>query len=60
MATVDMIIRSLKPNGEFFDFYQTRCSDFEQTDDELEECARDACELIGTEFVSILSIERVR
>lgn len=57
MVTVGMIIRSLTPNGEFFDFYKTRCSDFEPTDEELEESARDGCQLIGTEFVSILSID---
>lgn len=58
MVTVRVNIRSLKRNGEIFDFCQYRCSDSEQTVDELEKSARDACELIGTEFVSVKSIDR--
>lgn len=57
MVTVRINIRSLKRNGEIFDFCKYRCSDYEQTADELEESARDACQLIGTEFVSIKSID---
>jgi hypothetical protein len=58
MSKVRVDIRSLKRSGEIFDFCQYKYSDFELTLDELEESARDACQLIGTEFVSIISIDR--
>lgn len=58
MVTVCVNIRSLKRSGEIFDFCKYICSDYEQTADELEESARDTCQLIGAEFVSIISIDR--
>lgn len=58
MAKVRVDIRSLKRSGEIFDFCQYKYSDSEKTVDELEESARDTCQMLGTEFVSIISIDR--
>lgn len=58
MVTVRVNIRSLKRSGEIFDFCKYICSDSEQTIDELEESARDTCQMLGTEFVSIKSVDR--